>query len=306
LPTALLGATVVLWGVQFQAVIWASDHATGLALAAIRALVAGLALSVFATIGGSRWPDRRLWPWAIAGGIVMVAINGLALMEGTPRAGPANMAVLVNAAPFVILVLAAVFLRERVTRGGVAGLLVGFAGIVLLVWNELGAAGAGSDLVLGVALGGVACVSWSVGTVMVKWLSAHADFDPVGFAAATFVVAAPLLIVLACAVDPSGTRSTDWESAELWANAAFIGLGATALGTVMYFTVLRLVPANTAGAWLFLPPVVAILGEVVMGEPQAALSLFGLVLAVAGVLIVSLAQKAEAEQGAGPAVVDRR
>ena len=281
---------MVLWGAQFQAIVWASDHAPGLALAALRAVPAALALAVFVTVGRSRWPDRQLWPWAIVAGILMVALNGFALTEGTPLAGPANMAVLVNAAPFLILVLGLVFLREPVTGRAVGGLVVGFAGVVLLVSNELGAAGAGSDLVLGLVLGGVGCVTWSVGTVLVKWLSARRDFDPVGFAAATFLAGAPFLVVLAFIADSSGTTGADWDSAVLWANAAFISLVATAVGTVTYFAALRLVPANKAGAWLFLPPVVAVVVEVVLGEPPALLSLAGLVLAVVGVLIVSLEQ----------------
>ena len=279
---------MVLWGIQFQAIDWASDHAPGLALAAARAAPAAAALAVFVAIGRSRWPDRRLWPWAIVAGFLMVTANGFALTEGTPLAGPANMAVLVNAAPFLILLLGFLLLREPVTRLAVVGLMVGFAGVALLVSNELGAAGAGSDLVLGLALGGVACVTWGVGTVLVKWLSARGDFDPVGFTAAMFVAGAPLLVALAFLADGTGTRTADLDSPALWANVAFISLAATAVGTVTYFAALRLVPANKAGAWLFLPPVVAVVVEIMLGESQAPLSLVGIALAVLGVVIVNL------------------
>jgi drug/metabolite transporter (DMT)-like permease len=96
------------------------------------------------------------------------------------------------------------------------------------------------------------------------------------------------LALLAVALIADGTASTEWGSGRLWAATAWVSLGAGAVGTVAYFTALRLISSARASAWLFLVPAVAVLVELARGNVPNATTLAGMALAIGGVALVNM------------------
>jgi drug/metabolite transporter (DMT)-like permease len=235
----------------------------------------------------SRFPVRRLASWTFLTGIIGVAITLGGITEGAARAGGGNAAVLVNTAPFFIVLLGRLFLGEPIARPVAVGLTVGFAGVVLVVSPQLGGDSGTSDLALGLGLALVSAVAWAVATLIVKRLTEHEpNLDVVGFTAAQYVVGAVALVALAFAIEPAG--ATEWRSGDLWGSILYLSLGGSAIGYLTFFLALKRLPAGIAGAWLFLIPVVAVVVDAARGTVPEAAVLAGMALAVCGVALVTL------------------
>jgi drug/metabolite transporter (DMT)-like permease len=264
-------------------------------LSALRALPAALLLVAALPILGARLPQGRLWLWAGLTGLLGVTLFLYGLSEGTKLAGPGNAAVLANTPPFFVLVLGWLFLGERITAAGLAGLVIGFAGVVVMVSSQLGGGPGGADLVLGMGLALAAAAGWGVTTLLVKWLAERdPDLDVLGLTAGQFIVGGAVLGVLAFLVD--GTGGTEWASGELWSALAWLVVGASALAYAAFFGALKRASATAVSASLFLVPVVGVLVEAARDNPPSVVVGVGMALAVAGVALVLFAPQLEARR----------
>ncbi len=173
----------------------------------------------------------------------MVTLTLEGISEGAARAGAGNAAILINSAPFFVLVLERIFLRQRVSGLGLAGLVVGFAGIVVMVSSQLGDVADTGDFLLGMGLALAGAIGWAIGVLMTKILfTRHADIDMLGFTAAQFVIGGAVVVGLAFAIE--GTGSTSWGSGDLWAAVVWLSLGASAIATLTFFGALKRLPGD--------------------------------------------------------------
>lgn len=281
--------TIFFWGTGFRATAIGLEHASPVMLTALRAAPAALALLLaVALLRGRSLPPRPLWVATALTGILTVTVTLEGMSEGTARAGAANAAVLLNASPLFVAVLGRVFLRERVPLPASVGLVLGFAGIVVMVSTQLGGIEDSGEFALGMGFSLAGALGWAIGVLVTKGLfTRHPDLDMVGLTTAQYLVGAATLLPLAFALD--GTGRAAWGAADLWWAVAWIALGASALATLTFFGALRRMAAARATAWQFLAPVVAVVVEVVYGDAPTAIVMVGMGLAIAGVALVSAA-----------------
>jgi drug/metabolite transporter (DMT)-like permease len=206
--------------------------------------------------------------------------------EAIIRAGPGIASVLVSTPPFFVALIGRVFLGEHVSRRVVAGLVIGFAGVVLMASSQLGSGSDAGDTALGMAFAIGAALGWAVGTMLVKqMLTRHPDTDVIGLTTGQYLIGGAVLLVLTLPIE--GTGGTDWSSGELWLSVAFISIVGSAMATAAYFGALRRLSATNATAWMFLAPVVTVLLEIALGHVPESLVLAGMVITIAGVAIVN-------------------
>ncbi len=287
-PALMLLVTIFFWGTAFHASAVAADHTEPIVITALRAGLAAVALLLALVVLRGRLPQRQLWGWTAITGLLMVTLTLEGIAEGTARAGAGNAAILLNASPFFVLVLGRIFLRERTSALAVLGLLLGFAGIVVMVSTQLGGIEDTRDFALGMGLALLGALGWAIGVLMTKIMfTRHESIDMVGFTAAQYVIGGAAAVVLAFALQ--GTGTTDWSSGDLWAAIIWIALGSSAIATLTFFGALKRMSATTVTAWQFLAPVVAILTEIVYGNTPDGVVLAGMALAIVGVAIVNVA-----------------
>jgi drug/metabolite transporter (DMT)-like permease len=223
----------------------------------------------------------------------MVALTLGGISEGAARAGGGNTAILVNSSPFFIVLLGRMFLGERISPLAALGLAGGFAGVVMIVSPQLGSGEDAGDVALGMGLALAAAIGWAVGTLIVKRMTEEDQtLDVIGLTTLQYAVGGGLLAAIAFAVEP--VADTDWGSGELWGAILWISLGASALAYLTFYIALKRLAASTAGAWLFLVPVVAVIIDAGRGTVPGALVLIGMALVVAGVALVNVAQESPA------------
>jgi drug/metabolite transporter (DMT)-like permease len=168
LVLAAFAAVYVIWGSTYLAIRVAIDSLPPLLMAGARFLLAGSILYTFMRLRGEPAPEPRHWrSTAIVGGLLLLFGNGGVVMaERTVPSGV--VALLVAMVPLWMVLLE--WLRpggSRPTLRTVAGLLVGFAGMVLLV-GPAGIAGGGRVDPFGAGLVMLGSAGWAAGSIYAR------------------------------------------------------------------------------------------------------------------------------------------
>jgi drug/metabolite transporter (DMT)-like permease len=286
IPVGLvLGTSVVFAGLAYPVTGTALDLTSPSVVAVSRALLGALVMLPVLRRAGARLPqDVRGWAWATVIGAGNVTITLIAISEGTRLAGAAAAAVLLNSAPFFVAVLARLVLDERLTPLRVAGLVVGFGGIVMVVAGEPSGSG-GSRVAEGVIVCLVGSLAWAASGLGMRYLSVRdRSFDVLGTTTAQFLCGGVMLLPYLAV---NGTGDTDWSSAELWLALAFLVVAAQVFTYMGFYVALARWTSARVFSWTFLVPAVAVVVEAVQGELPSAVTCIGMVVVIAGVAAVT-------------------
>ncbi|MHB9287715.1 DMT family transporter [Halobacteriales archaeon Cl-PHB] len=268
---SLFVALSLVWGLSFPAIAVGLDYLPPLLFAAVRYDVAAALLLAYTALRvDDWWPTRRNDRLAIlGGGLFLVAGNGL-LFVGQQTV-PSGVAAIIQAlAPILTALWALALLDERLSRLGSVGVLVGFAGIALVVQPDTANLLAGASL--GRLLVVLQVVSVSLGGVLVQWTDPSLDRVPlVGW---SMLVGAVVLH----AASAGGGELPDGGLLDPVALAAigYLGVVATALAFLAYFYLLEERGAFETNLVTYLVPVVATVVSVLfLDEGVDVLSLVG-------------------------------
>ena len=218
--------------------------------------------SVFVLLPLTLWrfgaaPLRTHWRELMVFGVVFTAVPFLGLGFAAQSISAGMLAVLQSAAPLFAAVVAHFWLRERVTPLRALGLLIGFAGVTLLVWDRVGVR---EDAGVAVLVTLAVTALWGVSSNYVR--ARLQEIDPVVLATGSIGAAAIALApfaLLAWPGEPPGTKA--------WTEVLFLGIAASGFGFLLYFGLLDRIGAVRATSVTFLNPVVAMVaGALYLGE----------------------------------------
>jgi drug/metabolite transporter (DMT)-like permease len=282
----VLGTAMVCAGAAYPVTSAALESTSPALIATTRALAGGLVMLPVLRLCGAHLPTTRAgWGWALAIGTGNVAITLAGIAEGTRLAGAAVASVLLNSAPFFAAVFARVLLHEGLTRLRVVGLLVGFAGILLIVGTEP-SGGGGAHIVEGGVVCLVGALGWAAAGLGMRYLSVrNAHFDVLGATAAQFFCGGVLLIPYLVAT--GGADGSDWSAPRLWLSLVFLVIGAQVITYVGFYVALARWTSARVFAWTFLAPTVAVVIEALQGNLPTTLTTVGLAIVIAGVVTVT-------------------
>lgn len=283
LPVAAVGVTLVLWASAFVAIRHLADTYRPGSIALGRMIVGSLCLA--GVVAWSRRrpgralvrPGRTDWVRIVVIGILWYAVYMLALNTGERRVDAGTSAMLVQLSPILIAVLAAIFLDERFTRWLWLGLVLAFAGVVVI---SLGTSGGSSRDLLGVVLCLVSAVAYAVSLVLQKPLTRRFSALQLTWLACTvgMIVMLPWLGQLISDVRHAPVSSTLW--------VVYLGVFPTAVAFTTYGYGLSHLPASRLGVATYIVPVITVgLAWMLLGETPPALAYLGGVIALAGVAL---------------------
>ena len=261
----------VAWGTTYVVTANLLPDGRPLFAAVTRALPAGLILLALSR----QLPQGRWWWRALVLGLLNFAAFFPLLFLSAYRL-PGGVASTVQAAsPLVVMALAWLVLREIPGRLRVLGGLVGLVGVGLLVLRSTSSIDS-----LGLLAAGGSVLCSALGFVLVRrW---PAPVDTLTLVSWQLVVGGLALVPLSLVVEgpPTAERSRAGGGL-LW----LAGVG-TVLAYACWFRGLARLPAGTVSLIGLLNPVVATsLGIVVAGEPFGAVTILGMSLIAAGVLL---------------------
>ena len=271
------GVTVVLWASAFVSIRSAGAAYSPGALALGRLIAGALVLGVIATIRRIGWPPRAAWPGILISGVLWFGGYMVVLNWGEREVDAGTAAMVVNIGPILIALLSARLLREGLPRPLLAGLVVSFAGAVVV---GVSMSGGGRSSVLGVLLCVLAAVAYACGVVAQKPALRHAS--------ALQVTTYGCLVGLIGCLPFAGVLVTEVADAPLSAtlNVVYLGVFPTALAFTTWAYALARTSAGRMGATTYVvPALVVLMSWLFLGEVPGWLTLAGGALCLAGVAV---------------------
>ena len=279
----LLFALAALWAGSFTLIKVAVATMPPFSVAAGRVAIAAIALIGFVYLRGERMAAPvRIWGLLIWIGLLGSSAPFALIHWGETHIDSGLAAILMAIVPLFTVLIAHAFTRaERLSVGKLAGILMGLAGVVLLVGVDA-VAGLGAHAVAELAIV-VAALSYAVTNVLS--LGLHAQSPAVSSAGS--MVTAVLFSVPAAFIFESPWQLTPSLSAILVVGA--LGLFATALAWVIYFHLVRTMGATfTALTNYILPPLGVLWGMLFLAERPGTNAYLALGLILAGIAITNL------------------
>jgi drug/metabolite transporter (DMT)-like permease len=270
---------VVLWSTGFIGTKYVLRGAEPLTYLAIRMALVVVLMAVIALIARPRWPDRAGIGHSIVAGLLVHGfyLGGTAI--AIAHSIPAGLSALIpGLQPILTSTLANRFLGERVTPLQWAGLLIGLAGVVLILHGRPMSGDAG----WGWLASAVSLVSITLGTLYQSRYCREIDWR-----AGNLVQFIAVSIFFGAAAWLFETNVVHWSSefvlSVLWL-AVVLSIGSIGL---LYWLIRRSAATSVASLFYLVPAVTAFMAYVLFGERLDALAIAGMIACAAAVFLVN-------------------
>lgn len=287
LPLTAAGITMVLWASAYV-VRRALSEAVAPGPLAFGRLLVGLVAMIIIVIawpgrGWVRLPRGRALGLVIAYGVLWYGIYTIVVNAAGRYLDAGTTAMIINLAPIIVAILAGIFLRERFSRQLVFGMIIAFAGVVIIA----SASRTGQLDPWGVTLALISAVLYAVGVLLQK--QALATVDPVTVtwlgALAGTVATVPFAGQLATQLVDAPWRVT--------AGVLYLGIFPTAIAYLLWTYALSRTSAGQMAASSYVLPAITLLQSwLFLNEVPGPIALIGGAISVVGVVVTQLPNRA--------------
>lgn len=275
---AAMAAVVLCWAYSPIGIHIGLESYTPGHLALLRFLIASAFMAVIALFAGIGLPRLRDVPWLMLLGFFAVVLHHVVLNMGQRWVSPGASSVLAQTAPLFSTLIAAIFLKESVSRWRWLWVAVGLVGVVLVIWADKGV---GEFRPQGLLLL-VAALSWSIYFALQKHYGNR--YSPLTIVC--YMVWAGTLML--CAYWPGLVDEVRNAPARInWA-ILLLGLFPSALAYLLWAYVLAHTEVSrSVGVMYLIPPVAMVMAAVVLGSPVSAGVVVGAAIVVGSVIVMS-------------------
>ncbi|MDK4740773.1 DMT family transporter [Rhizobium sp. CNPSo 3464] len=281
---AMLFGLSILWGGSFLFNGILVHELPLFTIVAARVALAAIALHVIVRMTGQVMPhDRRAWAAFFGMGVLNNAIPFLLIVWGQTHIA-SGLASILNATTPLFAVVVAHFLTtdEKMTGNRLIGVIVGFAGVALMIGPSV-LSSLGSNVLAQLSVLGAA-FSYSLAGIFGRRFR-RMGLAPIIPTAGQVTASTILLLPLALLVDHPWTLGM--PSAETWMALAGLAILSTAIAYVLFFRILATAGATNLMLVTFLIPVSAILlGALILGEQLQPKHFIGMAMIAAGLTAI--------------------
>ena len=268
--------TFFLWGSLYVAGKYVLDKVPPFTVSLVRYAVAFLLLFLFIRIKKYRPVEKRDYKYIFMIGFLGYFVALVLQLLGT-KFSSASFAALVNSLnPIVIMIMAAIFLHEKLTVQKVAGLTLGLAGVYAIIGGVHG-----EDMMAGIVLSLISVLLWSYVSIIIRKISHR--YPPLLITAWSMGVALVCTLPVS-AVELSYTPAV-WDTGVILA-LLHMAVMCTCVAHLLWNESLSLTEAGTCSAFYPVQPLSATaLGILLLGESVSLSFWIGSALIIAGVML---------------------
>jgi drug/metabolite transporter (DMT)-like permease len=284
LAYAAFAVVCIVWGTTYLAIRIAVTTMTPFLLTGARYLFAGIVLFIVAKLHGDEIPkSKRVLGDVILCGVLMVAIGNLSVVWAEQWVPSGFAALFVGTAPFWATLIE--LLRrsgERLERRAAIGLLIGFAGVAMLVTP--GGAGSAFDrrFVIGAIAIQLGSIAWQYGTIRGKY--ALASMPPLMSSALQMLAGGFVVTIAGLAL---GELPHFHSTLRTFTALAYLSIFGSVLAYTSYVYAARHLRSTNMSLYAYVNPVVAVvLGWFVLHEQLTWVSIAAMAIILGGVAMV--------------------
>lgn len=277
-------AICLIWGTTYLGIRVALETMPPALMGGLRWLAASTMLMAYLAVRRQPLPPPSRWGSIALLGVLLLGLGNGGVVVAEQWVPSGLTAILIAGSPFWMVAVDAFFRDgERLRALAFVGLLVGFSGILLLVWPDLRFdGGLDGGLLAGLIAIQIASVGWSVGSALSK--RQKRDENVLGTTALQMLAGGIVLTAI-------GTARGEWASLYFTPRTAWTfvymctiaGVG----GFVAYTYALRHLPVSFVSLYAYINPIIAVaLGVMLLNEPFDSRMAIAAALVFAGVAIV--------------------
>jgi len=265
----------VIWGMGFIVAKAGMSHFSPILLMALRFTLTAVCLIWFFR------PPLHLFKDLFWISLVSAAIQYSLTFNGVKGIDASTAGLLVQLEVPFGLIMAWLFLDDRISVKQMIGVLVAFAGAALIIGEPKLS---GNLIYAFMVIGGA--FTWSVGQIMIKKLGNIGGFILITGVA---IFAAPQLFIASYLFESNQVMQIQTANLPAWGAVAYLGLIMTALGYALWYRLLGLYNVNQVMPFLLLLPVTSVIGGIVfLGESLTVKITIGGSMALFGVALITI------------------
>lgn len=240
-------------------------------------------------------PKEKVSPKDLAiiamGGIMGFVVSQSLTAISLQYTSPVYFSLIVALSPLVVMLLAAVFLKEPITGKKMAGVVLGIAGALLMI-TQIDNSASGKNNLWGIFLAIISVTAFSVYLIIIR--SVAQKYTTVTQMKWMFLFAAIILVPLGCTeYSEQALFSASWGWSGVW-ELAFVAILATSVAYFLTPFGMKYLRATTVSVYMNLQPIVSSVAAICVGQDSLSWDKpLAAVLVIAGAYVVSTSKAKE-------------
>lgn len=279
-----LGLVSFFWGTTYIASRIGAQHMPGLFVSGLRQFMSGFILVGYFLIRGHQLPGWDILKKISVQSIFMLCLaNGLLTWSVEYISG--GLAAIIAALVPLFIALFTVWLSKcpKITRLMIVGLVVGFAGVLVIFYDYL-AQLQNKSFVFGVILALLSTLSWSFGTVYTSKQKPPID---ILFNVGLQMLIAGILVLIICGITGKYISLADVNQ-DSWMALSYLIVFGSLVAYSAYVFVIGKLPPTQVSVYAYINPIVAVvLGWLLLSEKMNVNMIIGTLITLGGVYLVN-------------------
>jgi drug/metabolite transporter (DMT)-like permease len=250
-------------------------------LTLVRSVIAAAGMGLILLAAGRRISLRREdYPLVLLLSLLAVPVNQFLFLVGIRYTTASNAALLYATTPILVLLISRWLLKERLTRRKVLGVVLGFVGVTIVIFER------GIDASLEHATGNmiiyVAVMAWGLYTVLGKRLIVR--YGPIQATSMTLILGTVLFLPIGLV--PATQFAFGNLSGAGWLQILYLALITSVVAYLLWYYALGRIEAGKVALFTYLQPVLTtIMAVIILGQEVTPAFLVGGTVALAGVVM---------------------
>ncbi|HUM46885.1 MAG TPA: EamA family transporter [Chitinophagales bacterium] len=291
---AALAAVCFFWGTTYLAIRIGVDSMPPFLFAGVRFLIAGGLVCLYFILKKTPLPSLQEWKNILLISVLFFVIGNSSVVHAEQHISSGLAALICSAIPiWVVLINLVLSKAEKVNSLIVMGLIVGFGGLMMIFYDNLGDL-SNPALLISILFLLFGNLTWSYGTVYskkVKWST------PFMYAAGLQMLVAGIILSVAGLF--SGEAVLFHPTFNGWMALLYLAVIGSVLSYGAYLYALSHLPSTVVSLYAYVNPIVAVaFGYLVLHEQFGFYTLLAMVITIAGVYLVNAGFKVKQNQPA--------
>ena len=198
------------------------------------------------------------------GGILGFVISQYLTAVSLEYTTPVYFALITAMSPVIVMLFAALFLKEPITRQKAIGVILGVAGALLLIVRAGDDTGSGDNNLFGILLAAISITAFSIYLIIMRTVSPK--YSPVTQMKWTYLTSSIVLFPLMFTVLPEQPLFNEACTLKGWSEMLFVIIFCTVVGYSLVPFGMKYLRATTVSIYMNLQPVVASIAAIIAGQ----------------------------------------
>ncbi len=258
-----------------------AQQVDGFTLTLVRSVISATVMGMILLIRGGRL--RLLYeerPMLLLLSFIAIPVNQFLFLFGMRYTTASNAALLYATTPILVLIFSRLILRERLTGVKIVGVILGFVGVMTVIFER--GISASMEYLLGNVLIGCAVVAWGLYTVLGRRLIVR--YGAVEASSLTLIIGTLMFIPIG--IIPALRFPFETLTMSSWMEILYLAIITSVLSYFLWYFALGRVEAGKVALFTNLQPVLTtVLAVLLLGQQVTVPFIVGGVVALAGVVI---------------------